>query len=129
MASAQIRELFAGDIYRRIEEVIKVDQTDEAILREELAEYVLTDAIRNHYKNILRSYWERRHRSPTRGSQSGSPVSSARANRASLRCSASRFRTDRSLAPRLPIFSPVGLVTPSCRCCSSRSPSTSRRTQ
>lgn len=58
MANTQIKELFAGDIYRRIEEVIKVDQTDEAILRDELGEYVLTDAIRSHYKNILRSYWE-----------------------------------------------------------------------
>ena len=58
MANTQIKELFAGDIYRRIEEVIKVDQTDEAILREELREYVLTDAIRGHYKDILRSYWE-----------------------------------------------------------------------
>ena len=58
MDNTQIKELFAGDIYRRIEEVIKVDQTDEDILREELGEYVLTDAIRSHYKNILRSYWE-----------------------------------------------------------------------
>lgn len=58
MANTQIKELFAGDIYRRIEEVIKVDQTDEAILREELEEYVLTDAIRGHYKNILKEYWE-----------------------------------------------------------------------
>ena len=54
----RIRELFAGDIYRRIEEVIKVDQTDEAILGEELREYVLTDAIRGHYRKILRRYWE-----------------------------------------------------------------------
>ena len=58
MANTQIKELFAGDIYRRIEEVIKVDQTDEAILHQELGEYVLTDAICSHYKNILRSYWE-----------------------------------------------------------------------
>lgn len=58
MSNMQIKELFAGDIYRRIEEVIKVDQTDEAILREELGEYVLTDGIRSHYKSILRSYWE-----------------------------------------------------------------------
>jgi hypothetical protein len=58
MANPQIKELFAGDIYRRIEEVIKVDQTDESILREELGEYVLTDAIRSHFKSILRSYWE-----------------------------------------------------------------------
>jgi hypothetical protein len=58
MPKTLIKGLFAGDIYRRIEEVIKVDQTDEAILREELAEYVVTDAIRSHYKHILRSYWE-----------------------------------------------------------------------
>ena len=53
-----IKTLFANDIHRRIEEVIKVDQTDESILHEELDEYVLTDAIRLHYKHILRSYWE-----------------------------------------------------------------------
>lgn len=58
MAHTLIKQLFAGDIYRRIEEVIKVDQTDEQILREELREYVLTDAIREHYNRILRSYWE-----------------------------------------------------------------------
>jgi hypothetical protein len=53
-----IKELFAGDIYRRIEEVIKVDQADEQIIRDELDEYVVTDAIRNHYAGILRRYWE-----------------------------------------------------------------------
>lgn len=58
MAPTLIKQLFAGDIYRRIEEVIKVDQTDEQILHEELGEYVLTDAIREHYKRILRSYWD-----------------------------------------------------------------------
>ncbi len=58
MANSQIKDLFAGNIYRRIEEVIKVDQTDEAILHDELDEYVLTDAIRDHYKSILRSYWQ-----------------------------------------------------------------------
>jgi hypothetical protein len=58
MARMLIKQLFAGDIYRRIEEVIKVDQTEEQVLREELGEYVLTDAIREHYKRILRSYWE-----------------------------------------------------------------------
>jgi hypothetical protein len=62
MTHMQIRELFAGDIYRRIEEVIKVDQTDEAILREELSEYVLTDAIRDHYRHILHSYYETRNK-------------------------------------------------------------------
>jgi hypothetical protein len=47
-----------GDIDRRIEEVIKVDQTDEAILREELEEYVVTDSIRKPLPRDPRSYWE-----------------------------------------------------------------------
>jgi len=58
MAVAHIKDLFASDIYRRIEEVIKVDQTNEQIIRDEIREYVLTDAIRNHYAKILRRYWE-----------------------------------------------------------------------
>jgi hypothetical protein len=51
-----IRSLFASDIERRIEEVIKVDQTDEEILREEIAEYVVTDAIRSHYESVYEAY-------------------------------------------------------------------------
>jgi len=53
-----IRELFRRDIERPIEEVIKVDQDDEKIVRDELAEYVVTDAIGGFYKEILRKYWE-----------------------------------------------------------------------
>ena len=53
-----IEALFANDIHRRIEEVIKVDQTDEEILREELNEYVVTDAIRSHYTRIFDVYAE-----------------------------------------------------------------------
>ena len=44
-----IRELFSRDIDRKIEEVIKVDQTDEAILRDELEEYIVTKSIRKSY--------------------------------------------------------------------------------
>ena len=51
-----IKTLFANDIHRRIEEVIKVDQTDEDILRDEINEYVVTDAIRSHYTNIFDAY-------------------------------------------------------------------------
>ena len=59
MAETQtIKSLFAIDIERRIEEVIKVDQTDEEILREEIAEYVVTDPIRDHYLGILEPYRE-----------------------------------------------------------------------
>ncbi|MFC4006011.1 BREX system P-loop protein BrxC [Nonomuraea purpurea] len=51
-----IKELFANDIHRRIEEVIKVDQTNEEIIRDEINEYVVTDAIRRHYTRILEEY-------------------------------------------------------------------------
>jgi hypothetical protein len=53
-----IKTLFANDIHRRIEEVIKVDQTNEEIILDEIGEYVVTDAIRTHYTGILDAYRE-----------------------------------------------------------------------
>lgn len=58
MAEPLIKTVFASDIGRRIEEVIKVDQTDEEILRAEFDEYVVTDAIRKHFTKILEAYRE-----------------------------------------------------------------------
>jgi len=58
MTAKQIKDLFANDISRRIEEVIKVDQADEQIIRDELGEYVVTDSIRDHMLEILDRYWE-----------------------------------------------------------------------
>ena len=58
MTAATIKDLFTNDISRRIEEVIKVDQADEQIIRDELAEYVVTDSIRGHLIEVLESYWE-----------------------------------------------------------------------
>ena len=58
MSGKTIKDLFANDISRRIEEVIKVDQADEQIIRDELAEYVVTDSIRSHFTDILERYWE-----------------------------------------------------------------------
>ena len=58
MADMQIKELFALDIERTIEEVIKVDQDDAQIVHDEIAEYIVTDAIREHYLKILGRYWE-----------------------------------------------------------------------
>jgi hypothetical protein len=58
MANEPIKTLFANDIHRRIEEVIKVDQTSDDILRDEISEYVVTDAIRSHYVNIFDAYRE-----------------------------------------------------------------------
>jgi hypothetical protein len=53
-----IKSLFASDISRTIEEVIKVDQTDEDILCDEIAEYVVTDSIRGRYTTIFEKYGE-----------------------------------------------------------------------
>src|SRR5436305_11046599 len=58
MTTLLIKSLFANDIHRRIEEVIKVDQTDDDILRDEINEYVVTDAIRSHYTHIFDAYRE-----------------------------------------------------------------------
>jgi hypothetical protein len=58
MTTQPIGSLFASDIHRRIEEVIKVDQTNEEILRDEIREYVVTDAIRKHYTDIFELYSE-----------------------------------------------------------------------
>src|SRR5258708_20460478 len=51
-----IKNLFSSDINRTIEEVIKVDQRDEDILVEEMAEYVVTDSIRSRYIAIFDKY-------------------------------------------------------------------------
>jgi hypothetical protein len=56
MTAETIKDLFASDIDRRIEEVIKVDQADETIIREELAEYVVTDSIRSHFREVFDHY-------------------------------------------------------------------------
>ncbi|WP_295400597.1 BREX system P-loop protein BrxC [uncultured Thiocystis sp.] len=60
MTIESIKDLFANDIDRRIEEVIKVDQADETIIRDELAEYVVTDSIRAHFLKIFDHYWTTR---------------------------------------------------------------------
>ena len=56
--SGTIKDLFTNDIHRHIEEVIKVDQTDEEIIRNEIREYIATDSIRKYYRDILDRYWE-----------------------------------------------------------------------
>jgi hypothetical protein len=53
-----IRELFAGDIDRKIEEVIKVDQTDEEIVAQEIKEYIITEAIERSLHDVLEAYRE-----------------------------------------------------------------------
>lgn len=57
-ASKRIETLFAHNIRRRIEEVIKVDQNDEDVIRAEIDEYVVTESIRKFYTEVLESYGE-----------------------------------------------------------------------
>ena len=52
----QIATLFANDINRQIEEVIKVDQTAEDIVAAEVDEYVVTDAIKRHFVDVFERY-------------------------------------------------------------------------
>jgi len=58
MACESVEDLFAGRIRRSIEEVIKVDQADEQIVREEIGEYVVTDSLRGHFGEVLDLYLE-----------------------------------------------------------------------
>ena len=51
-----IKDLFANEIDRIIEEVIKVDQTDEQILNREFKEYIVTPAIKKRLQEIFDHY-------------------------------------------------------------------------
>jgi len=50
-----IKDLFSKPIDRRIEEVIKVDQDDEATVLEELQEYVITESIGDHFNSVYKA--------------------------------------------------------------------------
>jgi len=50
-----IKELFAKPIDRHIEEVIKVDQADEATVYQELEEYILTESIGDHFLTVYQA--------------------------------------------------------------------------
>lgn len=54
----RILELFDRDVDRPIEEVVKVDQTNAAVVREEIEEYVPTTSIKAFYRKILERYRE-----------------------------------------------------------------------
>ena len=54
----KIRDIFERPIDRKIEEVIKVTQVDEEVVYEEISEYVVTDAIKEHFVEFLREYSE-----------------------------------------------------------------------
>ncbi len=58
LAQLTIKDIFSRDIYRDIREVIKVDQTDEQVIRDEIREYVVTKSILGNFTQILNSYSE-----------------------------------------------------------------------
>ena len=120
MTAESIGSLFAKDISRRIEEVIKVDQTDEEIIRDEISEYVVTDSIRSHYQQILDRYWETS-TSRTKASGFGYLDSLALESRASRNFSALHSRTEASRAKVLLGFSVSAPATGRFRCCSTAS--------
>ena len=54
-----IESLFAQNIRRPIEEVIKVGDTDDQqIVADEISEYIATDSICQHFERILERYLE-----------------------------------------------------------------------
>jgi hypothetical protein len=50
-----IREVLGRDLDRRIEEIIKVDQVDEQSVYAEIEEYVITNHLREHYRDLLQA--------------------------------------------------------------------------
>src|SRR5437762_2580396 len=58
MSDVLIKSLFNKNVDRPIEEVIKVDQTDEEVIRDEIDEYVVTHAISRYYSEICERYSE-----------------------------------------------------------------------
>ena len=50
-----IREILARDLNQRIEEIIKVDQTDEQTVYYEITEYVATERIKEQYRTLLKA--------------------------------------------------------------------------
>jgi hypothetical protein len=58
LSAGTIASLFANDVNDRIEEVIKVDDSDAARVREELAHYVVTSSIKKQQTAVLEAYME-----------------------------------------------------------------------
>jgi hypothetical protein len=50
-----IGDILARDLTKQIEEVIQVNQTEEHSVHSEITEYVATDRIKDHYRDLLRA--------------------------------------------------------------------------
>ena len=59
-----LRDIYKNDIDRSINGVIKVAQDDEASIKQELTEYVITRELRKHFNTFLTNY-ERSIEEPT----------------------------------------------------------------
>src|SRR5207248_592993 len=53
-----VADTLARDLGRKIEEVIKVEQSDDATVRAEITDYVATDRIKRHYRDLLQAIAE-----------------------------------------------------------------------
>ena len=49
-----IRNMFADDINRKINGVIKVDQAGDDVIEQELNEYVITKELKKHFANLMK---------------------------------------------------------------------------
>ena len=52
----KIRDIFSKDIFRHINGVVKAGQQDEAIIWQELDEYVVTRELDDHFRTLLKAY-------------------------------------------------------------------------
>lgn len=52
----QIKEIFAKDLFRPINGVVKAEQLDEAVIWQELDEYVVTGELGKHFRRLFDSY-------------------------------------------------------------------------
>jgi len=51
----RVKDLLERDLARPIEEIIKVDQTNEDVVYTEITEYIVTDRIRDQYYRVLKA--------------------------------------------------------------------------
>ena len=52
----QLQNIYKADINRNINGVIKVAQDDEASIKQELSEYVITRELRSHFATFFENY-------------------------------------------------------------------------
>ena len=52
----RIQDMFERDIDRNINGVIKIEQNDEEVIEQELAEYVVTNELRGHFSTFFDAY-------------------------------------------------------------------------